>query len=567
MPKSDLVRRTDQTQLARNGELVTATSVLQISQIALTGPFSGDFQIVDEGRLIVGQNPNLGARFIVTRDGIFGYNNGGMNTFAVYTQGNAQHTAGDIFAGGQNGNYLLYSQADGTLGLYTPAGAGFIARRDGSLQAGNADGAHMLWNSASRALEIRNGEDIKISLADTGDASFDGTIYASGGRIYGNMQIDAKLLVGDVDGPGVTIGKFERINDANELVESSEIMATDAENLAWFHVVAGGGTAQGGHFHLGAPGDYAGKLTFDGETLQVAGWTVNSTEFVDPSRLVRLDINRGIVFIGMLEESIATAQRDAASKQDVRQNMITFWETDTNQAWPTHRMLAYVNSDTTPADHILSIQAQPLYGSRATARLSAIGDKQAHVEIRAVGGYETANQNYTKIDLWSYRTEGTGFNYGRIDLSADAVYIPQRTSSTAFTGSLPEGVIMHTDGTYDPGGAGEGIYVYMNAVWKPIALGAYGWEAKTANFTAANVQYYPVTTGASTITATLPDALTKPSNWEYTFKKIDSGAGTVVVTAQATKLIDASNTYTLSTQWQFVTVRRYGSNWHIVAKG
>ena len=181
MPKSDLVRRTDQAQFIRNGEIVTATSVLQISQIAMTSPFSGDFQIVDEGRLIVGESPNLGARFVVSRDGAFGYNAGGMNTFAVYCQGNAQHTGGDIFAGGQNGNYLLYSQNDGTLGLYTPAGAGFIATRDGSLQAGNAAGAHMLWNSASRALEIRNGEDVRISLADTGDASFDGTVYAAVG--------------------------------------------------------------------------------------------------------------------------------------------------------------------------------------------------------------------------------------------------------------------------------------------------------------------------------------------------------------------------------------------------
>lgn len=271
MPKTDLVRRTDQTPQVRNGELVTGATVIQVSQLAMTSPFSGDFQIVDQGRLIVGQNPDLGARMIISNSGIHGYGSAGIHTFGVYSNGDTTHTSGDWFAGNEGANYIAYNHRDGTLGLYSPAGAGFVATRDGSLQAGNAAGAHMLWNSASRALEIRNGEDVRISLADTGDALFDGTIYASSGRIYGDMQIDAKLLVGDTDGPGVTIGKFERYDSNNVLVESSEIMATDAENLPWFHVVAGGGTAGGGWFQVGNPGDYSHRMTYDGSELVFDG--------------------------------------------------------------------------------------------------------------------------------------------------------------------------------------------------------------------------------------------------------------------------------------------------------
>ena len=254
-----------------NGEIVTAATVVQVTQLAMGGPFRGDFQITDQGRLIVGEDVNLGPRVIVSQSGAFGHDLDGVTTFAVVSQEWGPWGSGDVFAGYVSGNYLLFDQSEGTLGVYSPAGAGFIAAADGSLYAGDTDGAHMRWNTTTRAIEVRNGDDVKISLDANGDASFDGTVYASGGRIYGQMQVDGLLRAGDVDGPSVNLGKFSRIDSGGDLVESGEIIATDANNMPWFHVTAGGSTAGGGWFHLGGTGDFPQRLTYDGQDLVFDG--------------------------------------------------------------------------------------------------------------------------------------------------------------------------------------------------------------------------------------------------------------------------------------------------------
>ena len=46
MPKSAILKRTDQNPPVRNGEFVATATVLQISQLAMTSPFVGDFQII-----------------------------------------------------------------------------------------------------------------------------------------------------------------------------------------------------------------------------------------------------------------------------------------------------------------------------------------------------------------------------------------------------------------------------------------------------------------------------------------------------------------------------------------
>lgn len=270
MPKSAVRIIIDTPPATRNGELTGAATVVQVSQLAMTAPFSGDFQIIDNGRLIVGENVEWGGRVVIGQYGTFGYDRDGVNTFAVMSQSYGNLGAGDVFAGYASGNYLLFDQSEGTLGVYSPAGAGFIAAADGSLYAGDTDGAHMRWNTANRSLEVRNGDDVKISLDANGDGFFDGAVYASAGNIYGPMQVDGLLRVGDVDGPSVSLGKFQRNTDAG-LVESGEILVLDTNNLPWFHVVAGGGTAGGGWFHLGSPGDYSQRLTYDGADLTFDG--------------------------------------------------------------------------------------------------------------------------------------------------------------------------------------------------------------------------------------------------------------------------------------------------------
>jgi hypothetical protein len=341
MPKSAILKRTDQNPPVRNGEFVATATVLQISQLAMTSPFVGDFQIIGQGRLIVGEHPDLGERFIVTSGGAFAFNAAGTRTFAVWTRGDGVHTGGDVYLGHPD-NFLMYDQSEGTLGLYTAAGAGFIADSDGSLFAGDSDGAHMRWSSASRALEIRNGEDVKISLDANGDGFFDGTIYASGGRIYGQMQVDGLFRAGDVDGPSISLGRFERLNESNVLVESSEIIATDAANLPWFHVVAGGGTPGGGWFQVGNPGDYQQRMTYDGERLSLDG-----DIYARGGEIISLDVTGTLTFGGgnmMDNEGIKLLAGGGVGAQF--QNSVS-WVDPANEAIAVARMYADQTGDNT----------------------------------------------------------------------------------------------------------------------------------------------------------------------------------------------------------------------------
>ena len=554
MPKSAILKRTDQNPPVRNGEFVATATVLQISQLAMTSPFVGDFQIIGQGRLIVGEHPDLGERFIVTSGGAFAFNAAGTRTFAVWTRGDGVHTGGDVYLGHPD-NFLMYDQSEGTLGLYTAAGAGFIADSDGSLFAGDSDGAHMRWSSASRALEIRNGEDVKISLDANGDGFFDGTIYASGGRIYGQMQVDGLFRAGDVDGPSISLGRFERLNESNALVESSEIIATDAANLPWFHVVAGGSTAGGGWFQVGNPGDYAGRMTYDGETLQVANWIVDSERLRSPGGILNLSTVEGVQFIGF---------ETTALTQDVGR-MVTFWAAE-GDAWPTHRISAYVNDSETPDNHRLVIQAQPLPDFRGSVYLGATSYKEAKTRVRAIGGYDTVNQQQAYIDLWAYREElGGAFTHSRIDLSADIVYPMPYTAATIPGGTIQNGGLLNSNGTYEPG-AGAGLYAYFGGYWKPLALVADGWEALDVSddgATAGNVQFYTCSASGGAFTVNLPAATAKPRDWEYTFYKSDSSANAVTIDADGAATINGAATYALTTQYQAVTIRRVGANWAV----
>jgi len=556
MPKSAILKRTDQNPPVRNGEFVATATVLQISQLAMTSPFVGDFQIIGQGRLIVGEHPDLGERFIVTSGGAFAFNAAGTRTFAVWTRGDGVHTGGDVYLGHPD-NFLMYDQSEGTLGLYTVAGAGFIADSDGSLFAGDSDGAHMRWSSASRALEIRNGEDVKISLDANGDGFFDGTIYASGGRIYGQMQVDGLFRAGDVDGPSISLGRFERLNESNVLVESSEIVATDAANLPWFHVVAGGSTAGGGWFQVGNPGDYAGRMTYDGETLQVANWIVDSERLRSPGGTINLSTTEGVQFIGTSTEELLAD----------RGRMLTFWSSASDPR-PTHRISAYLN-DETPDNHRLVVQAQPLDAFRGSLYAGVISTQQAQTRLRSIGGYNTVNQQQAYIDIWAYREEGGGaFTHSRIDLSADIIYPMPYTAATIPGGTIQNGGLLNSNGTYEPG-AGAGLYAYFGGYWKPLALVADGWEAVDSGdsgMTAGNVQFYTCDATGGKIDIALPAATAKPRDWEYTFYKSDSSANAIAIDADGSATINGALTYTLSNQHQAVTIRRVGANWAIKSK-
>lgn len=71
------------------------------------------------------------------------------------------------------------------------------------------------------------------------------------------------------------------------------------------------------------------------------------------------------------------------------------------------------------------------------------------------------------------------------------------------------------------------------------------------------------TTAASAINCYLPTAIGK-SGREYIIKKIDNGAGTVIITPPGGQTIDGAASYTLTTQYQFVKLVSNGSNWFVI---
>jgi hypothetical protein len=73
------------------------------------------------------------------------------------------------------------------------------------------------------------------------------------------------------------------------------------------------------------------------------------------------------------------------------------------------------------------------------------------------------------------------------------------------------------------------------------------------------------TAGASDITRTLP-AASGLSGYIVTVKKVDSGAGAVIVQGNGSpaEAIDGATTWTLSNQYQYVRLQCNGTGWDVI---
>lgn len=98
-------------------------------------------------------------------------------------------------------------------------------------------------------------------------------------------------------------------------------------------------------------------------------------------------------------------------------------------------------------------------------------------------------------------------------------------------------------------------------------------SAKSADFTiwtddatGSPKDVYLVTTGASTITVTLPTATTGDASTGrvVTIMKADSGAGSVTIDADGTEEINGSTTVSLSTQYSYRTLVSDGTEWFVI---
>jgi hypothetical protein len=86
---------------------------------------------------------------------------------------------------------------------------------------------------------------------------------------------------------------------------------------------------------------------------------------------------------------------------------------------------------------------------------------------------------------------------------------------------------------------------------------------ETTSFTASTFSaMYRVTTAAGTIVATLPTAVGNAGQ-VFIFKKVDSGAGTVVITPTGGQTIDGLSTFTLNVQYQYIALMSNGATFDI----
>lgn len=92
--------------------------------------------------------------------------------------------------------------------------------------------------------------------------------------------------------------------------------------------------------------------------------------------------------------------------------------------------------------------------------------------------------------------------------------------------------------------------------------GAYRSVTATGNVVSGDYLIIADATGGA-ITMALPPAALVPGRI-YAFKRVNSGANAVVIDPNASETIDGAATYTLSAQWNSVTIMSNGTAWFII---
>ena len=92
--------------------------------------------------------------------------------------------------------------------------------------------------------------------------------------------------------------------------------------------------------------------------------------------------------------------------------------------------------------------------------------------------------------------------------------------------------------------------------------GAYRSVTTSGNVVSGDYLIIANATGGA-ITMALPPAALVPGRI-YVFKRINSGANAVVIDPNASETIDGAATYTLSAQWNSVTIMSNGTAWFII---
>jgi len=569
-----------------------------------------DGVIIVGGDIDIDGNPS-GPRVESNQCGYFGFDQYDRQSLAIYAAACDGHFAGDVLLGPEEAARIEILPNDGTVSVtynseqileFGPDG-NFIRK---PFTVGNPIGARInlgeIDNKATFVLRDSSGVAKMVARTSDTDSvyvhignpppednsmwfdSADGRLNVNGHVTMQSMDVRGRasfaetgeFMIVDPDDPGrfgviTPRGQYAYTTDS---LGVTHLIRVDAWGPLVLEDVLGSGnwrTWVGGSQVFGDPryrhfrierGATARAGFFNGETPAIYLDVTGKAVFGDPNEdNITIDTEGGIRFFNP-----PAGTTDGLGESTYEDHMISVWES-AGDTLPVHRISAW-RYESSPILHTLFVQAQPPAGERARTIISALGDSQAQLVLRAVGGYDTVNQQNPTITITGYNGEGAGlYTHSRIELDADLTYLKARTAATAPGGTIQTGHILHTNGTHDPG-AGAGVYIYYNGYWVPVALAgdATGWEAvdsTDSGMTAGNVRFYTCDATGGKITINLPAATSKPRNWEYTFHKSDSSANAITIEPDGAATINGAPSYILTAQYQAVTLRRLGANWAV----
>ena len=170
-----------------------------------------------------------------------------------------------------------------------------------------------------------------------------------------------------------------------------------------------------------------------------------------------------------------------------------------------------------------------------TLELSIVEEGTNGVRIKTDGPFTVENPGSSEVFLYQNDTIsiGSGGNTGSVDISlitADRTYnLPDQSGTIALTSSTAQKIVA---------------------------------TAQSTNYNAADGDFVLMTTGATDKTVTLPAAASN-TDAIIEVKKVDSGAGNVIIDGNLAETIDGALTQTILSQYTNLTLHCDGSNWHI----
>lgn len=256
-----------------------------------------------------------------------------------------------------------------------------------------------------------------------------------------------------------------------------------------------------------------------------------------------------------------------------------------------HRIDAYSDETSTgePRETLIVNAGGGVVDKRGYTLLQTVAQREAHTRLRAVGGYGDAGQQDASLHLYAWRKDGL-WDHSRTYLDTDTVQVKPWAESAApdpGTDSLPDGLLVYTDGTWDPG-SGEGWYMRINAAWRPIAVVAgavmqigatldlldyhlrsvgnlefANANTQQSNFTAGANTVYFVGTGSGNVTATLPvlSGISDSDVRLYIFIKVSSDGNQMIIDGDGSETINGATTQSTTTQYTVFRVMSRGTEW------